>query len=147
MLSTSTLAISWTRPDLEEERWEFFNHPAKQEFYRRYSLTWEGLIAAFEQGGLVPYPRGGEIAGKPVLLSYHGYDDYAFYLAKAKRGYRKNYAKMEESLQRQGSLTLPAPIVILCNGEALLFSGWRRLCLAWNYGMAPYVWLATAASP
>lgn len=146
MLSVSTLAISWTRPDLEEERWEFFSHPAKQEYYERHALTWERLTAAFGEGRLVPYPRSGEIAGTPVFLSYHTYEDYAFYLAKAKRGYRKNYAKMEEALQRQGRLTLPAPIVVLCGGEALLFSGWRRLCLAWNYGMVPHVWLVTVAS-
>jgi hypothetical protein len=48
---------------------------------------------------------------------------------------------MENQLQRLGTLTLPAPIILQCNGEALLFSGYRRLCLAWNYGMAPCVWL------
>lgn len=48
---------------------------------------------------------------------------------------------MEESLQRRGTLTLPAPIILQCGDEALLFSGYRRLCLAWNYGMVPFVWL------
>jgi hypothetical protein len=48
---------------------------------------------------------------------------------------------MEDALQRQGTLTLPAPIILQCGNEALLFSGYRRLCLAWNYGMVPWVWL------
>jgi hypothetical protein len=48
---------------------------------------------------------------------------------------------MEEELQRCGILTMKAPIILQCADEALLFSGYRRLCLAWNYGMVPYVWL------
>lgn len=141
MRSNSKLTIDWVRPELEPERWEFFSHPAKQPFYQRHGVSWEQLCAAFDRGLLTPYPRGGAIAGIPVELSYHSYDDYARYLARAKRGYRLNYSRMEEELQRQGTLTLPAPIIIACNGCALLFSGYRRLCLAWNLGMVPAAWL------
>jgi hypothetical protein len=145
--STSSLSINWIPPDLTEERWEFFNHPAKQDFYRRYGITWELLTAAAADGCLVPYPRGAAIAGVPVNLAHHTYDDYCRYLAKAKRGYRQNYNRMETALQREGMLTLPAAIVIGAGSDALLFSGYRRLCLAWNYGMVPYVWLVTVESP
>ena len=69
------------------------------------------------------------------------FEDYRRYLAKAKRGYRLNYNKLEEALQRAGELRLPAAIVLQAGNEALLFSGYRRLCLAWNYGMTPCVWL------
>lgn len=143
MQSSSTLTITWEKPDLAQEEWEFSHHPAKQEFYRRHDLSWERLVAAFEGGSLATYPRGERIDGVPVALSYHSYDDYAKYLARAKRGYRLNYSRMEEALQRAGSLVLPAPIVLQCRGDALLFSGYRRLCLAWNYGMVPAVWLVT----
>lgn len=139
--SPSSLAIEWTQPDLAGEEWEFFQHPAKQAFYQRHAITWERLAGSFSSGRLTGYPRSGEITGIPVFLSHHTYEEYARYLAKAKRGYRLNYSKMENCLQREGRLTLPAPIIIEANGEALLFSGYRRLCLAWNYGMAPYVWL------
>ena len=139
--STSSLTIEWIRPELAGEEWEFFHHPAKQPFYQQDAISWEELVAGFAHGRLVPYPRSGEINGIPVLLSHHSYEDYARYLAKAKRGYRLNYNKMEDALQRSGSLTLPAPIIIEAAGEALLFSGYRRLCLAWNYGMVPYIWL------
>lgn len=142
-LSTSSLTIDWVKPELAGEEWEFFQHPAKQEFYRKHALSWEKLTADFASGCLAPYPRSGEIDGVPVLLSHHSYADYSRYLAKAKRGYRLNYNKMEDALQRYGKLTLPAPIIIESNGEALLFSGYRRLCLAWNYGMVPYVWLVS----
>lgn len=146
MQSTSSLTITWQKPDLGEEAWEFHNHPAKQEYYRRHGVDWARLTAAFELGRLEPYPRSDRLLGMPVMLSHHCYDDYARYLAKAKRGYRLNYARMEDALQRAGTLTLPAPIVLLCHGEALLFAGYRRLCLAWNYGMVPYVWLVDLAS-
>src|SRR6266700_3874987 len=122
MRSTSTHQVVWLNPEID----------------------WERLLAASDRGRLVPYPRSNLLMGIPVALSYDSYDDYAKYLAKAKRGYRKSYAKMEEELQRSGTLTLKAPIIIQCDGEALLFSGYRRLCLAWNYGMVPYVWLAPA---
>lgn len=145
MVSTSSLSIHWLKPDLQEEQWEFFHHPAKQEFYRCHLLDWEGIEAAFEGGSLEPYPRSDRIRGMPVALSYHTYDDYCRWLARARRGYRRNYTKMEEALQRGGGLTLPAPIVLCGSGEALLFSGYRRLCLAWNYGMVPSVWLVTVA--
>jgi hypothetical protein len=139
--SVSTLAIDWVQPELASEEWEFSRHPAKQPFYQHHGITWERLTAAFAAGSLVPYPRGGELAGVPVALSHHAYDDYSRYLAKAKRGYRLNYNRLEEALQRAGELTLPAAIVLLADREALLFSGYRRLCLAWNYGMTPFVWL------
>ena len=139
--SDSTLSIEWIQPELAGEEWEFFQHPAKQPFYLQHAISWEKLAAGFAVGRLAPYPRSGEIEGVPVLLSHHTYDDYARYLAKAKRGYRVNYNRMEDALQRSGSLVLPAPVIIESNGEALLFSGYRRLCLAWNYGMIPYVWL------
>lgn len=141
MVSTSTLAISWEKPELDEEQWEFFQHPAKQDYYLRHAIDWERLEGAFTGGELVAYPRSDRLGEIPVSLSYAAYDDYTRYLARAKRGYRRNYSRMEEELQRAGTLTLKAPIVVSCAGEALLFSGYRRLCLAWNYGMVPYVWL------
>jgi hypothetical protein len=141
MLSTSRLGIHWVTPDIVTEQWEFSGHPDKQEFYRRHGIEWEQILAACDSGQLTPYPRGERINGIPVALSYSSYDDYARYLAKAKRGYRRNYSLIEDALQRQGALTLPAPIILQCGDEALLFSGYRRLCLAWNYGMTPCVWL------
>lgn len=141
MLSQSALTIEWRQPDLQEERWEFFNHPAKQEWYQRQCVTWEQIESRFAAGQLRPYPRSAQINGIPVALSYHRYQDYQTWLAKAKRGYRKNYSKMEDDLQNSGTLNLKAPIILTCDGEGLLFSGYRRLCLAWNYGMIPFVWL------
>lgn len=139
--SASSLSIEWTRPELAGEEWEFFQHPAKQPFYQRHALTWEKLADSFPSGQLSRYPRSGELGGVPVLLSHHTYEEYSRYLARAKRGYRLNYNKMETALQQNGSLTLPAPVIIVAAGEGLLFSGYRRLCLAWNYGMVPCVWL------
>ena len=139
--SHSTLTIDWTAPGLEEERWEFSHHPAKQPFYLRHAITWEQLETGFAAGCLTAWPRGPELEGMTVEGAYSSYDDYLHYLSRAKRGYRKNYSRMEDDLQMAGQLTLPAPIVLACGGEALLFSGWRRLCLVWNYGMVPYVWL------
>ena len=141
MRSTSALAIDWVQPELFSEEWEFFQHPAKQPFYQKHGITWEVLVAAFPAGRLAPYPRGGDIGGVPVALSYHTFEEYRRYLAKARRGYRLNYNKLEEALQRAGELRLPAAIVLQAGNEALLFSGYRRLCLAWNYGMVPFVWL------
>lgn len=141
--STSSLVIEWTLPQLAGEEWEYFHHPAKQPFYLQHGIDWERIAAGHAGGSFVPYPRSGEIEGIPVLLSHHRYEDYGRYLAKAKRGYRLNYNRMEDALQRDGRLALPAPIVIESAGEALLFSGYRRLCLAWNYGMVPYVWLVS----
>jgi hypothetical protein len=143
MRSTSSLTIEWIKPDIATEQWEFSHHPDKQCFYQRNNINWEKILETFETGRLEFYPRAHCINEIPVALSYSSYDDYARYLAKAKRGYRRNYALMEEALQREGALTLPAPIVLQCNGEALLFSGYRRLCLAWNYGMTPCVWLVS----
>jgi hypothetical protein len=143
MRSTSALSIEWLKPDLEGEEWEFAHHPEKQGFYQRYGICWESIRAAFDSGRLEPYPRSGLIGGLEVEGAYHRYEDYARYLAKAKRGYRKSYANMEDALQRAGSLVLPAPIILCCGEGALLFSGYRRLCLAWNYGMVPFVWLVT----
>ena len=143
MQSKSCLSITWIKPDLEEEQWEFFRHPDKQDYYLRHGIGWAELLSAWEEGSLEPYPRLDWFLGLRVSRSYSSYDDYLTYLAKAKRGYRRNYTKMEEQLQQAGALTLPAPTLICCGGEALLFSGYRRLCLAWNYGMIPYVWAAT----
>jgi len=143
MLSTSNLTIQWAKPDITAEQWEFDQHPDKQDFYLRHAIDWEQILAGFDAGQLAAYPRSELIAGVPVALSYSSYDDYARYLAKAKRGYRRNYSLMEDALQRLGTLTLPAPIILQCGDEALLFSGYRRLCLAWNYGMTPCVWLLT----
>ncbi|MDD2366043.1 MAG: hypothetical protein PHN84_07760 [Desulfuromonadaceae bacterium] len=141
MRSDSTLVINWFKPDIEDERWEFFNHPAKQEWYLNYSVTWEQIVSCFKSGTLCKYPRSSKIGEIPVALSYHSYEEYQTWLAKAKRGYRKSYSKMEDALQAAGELNLPAPIILVHNGDAILFSGYRRLCLAWNYGMIPYVWL------
>jgi hypothetical protein len=143
MISTSALTIDWQRPDLEEERWEFFNHPAKQEWYDAHGVTWERIVRCFEEGRLTPYPRAPKLGTIPVALSYSSYEEYQTYLAKAKRGYRKNYSRMEDAVQGAGTLVLPAPIILSSGGEGLLFSGYRRLCLGWNYGMVPYVWLVS----
>lgn len=146
MRSVSRLAINWRPPELAGEEWEFARHPAKQPFYEQHGITWERITAAFDNGRLVAFPRSGELCGVPVRLAYHTYDEYCRYLAKAKRGYRVNYNKMEEALQREKELTMPAAIILLAKGEALLFSGYRRLCLAWNYGMEPFVWLVDMTS-
>ena len=141
MISPSNLTISWLKPNIEEERWEFFNHPAKQEWYRSHAVTWELIVSRFDSGALVPYPRAALLGDIPVALSYHSYTEYQTYLAKARRGYRINYSRMENALQCAGSLDLKAPIILSNGGEGVLFSGYRRLCLGWNYGMVPHVWL------
>lgn len=141
MTSNSALTINWLVPDLEEERWEFFNHPDKQEWYRLHNVSWEQLVSNFDAGRMIQYPRSGRIGDVPVSLSYHKYSDYQKYLARAKRGYRRNYSLMEDDLQNSGSLDIKAPVILSSNGDGLLFSGYRRLCLAWNYGMIPYIWL------
>lgn len=140
MRSSSALTISWYPPDIATEAWEFTHHPAKQPFYLRHELRWDALLVASAAGSLVPWPRSSVLDGVAVEGAYHRYDDYEKYLARAKRGYRLNYVRLEATLQRDGTLHLPAPIVLTCGGEALLFSGYRRLCLAWNYGMIPFVW-------
>ena len=144
MISVSSLTIRWSKPDLCEEEWEFLRHPDKQDYYRKHDLDWERLQSVFDAGSLQPYPRSDTLNGIPVSLSYSSYADYSRYLAKAKRGYRRNYARMEEELQRSGTLMLKAPIILQCDGEGLLFSGYRRLCLSWNYGIVPFVWLVKA---
>jgi len=141
MISHSTLTIDWVKPDIEEERWEFFNHPAKQEWYRSHAVTWEQIVSNFDSGDLFSYPRSATIGEIPVALSFHSYDNYQTFLARAKRGYRKNYSRMEDDLQNAGLLALKAPIILCSGGEGILFSGYRRLCLGWNYGMIPYVWI------
>ena len=141
MISPSHLAITWQKPDVEEERWEFFNHPAKQPWYEAHTITWDQILSRFDAGALVAYPRGACIGTIPVALSYHRYDEYKTYLARAKRGYRMSYSRMEDALQSSGSLVLKAPIILCSGGQGLLFSGYRRLCLGWNYGMEPCVWL------
>ena len=90
-----------------------------------------------------PVPALGRIGEIPVALSYHSYEEYQVFLARAKRGYRRNYSRLEDALQASGQLILPAPIILTRDGAGLLFSGYRRLCLGWNYGMVPYVWLVT----
>lgn len=141
MITRSNLSITWLKPDIEEERWEFFNHPAKQEWYTSHSITWEQIVSRCDDGALVPYPRAAQLDGMPVALSYHSYEEYQRYLGRAKRGYRKNYSRLEDALQSAGSLELKAPIILNCGGEGILYSGYRRLCLGWNYGMVPHVWL------
>ena len=140
MVSQSALTITWLQPDIEEERWEFFNHPAKQEWYLSHAVEWEQVVTCFAGGALVPYNRSAIIGDVQVSLSYHNYSDYQAYLAKAKRGYRKSYSHMEDALQSAGTLALKAPIILCSGADGLLFSGYRRLCLGWNYGMVPYVW-------
>lgn len=138
--SASSLTVDWQIPDILSEHLEF-GHPAKQEFYLKHNITWETLSNAASQGIMVPCKRDGLIEGIPISLCYHTYDDYLHYLAKAKRGYRKSYDRMEKMLQREGNISLPAAIIVAAGSEALLFSGYRRLSLAWNYGMIPYVFL------
>jgi hypothetical protein len=140
-VSGSSLTITWLKPDIEEEQWEFFKHPEKQSYYRQHQVLWPDIISAFDCGKLLEYPRSDRIGEISVSLSYHTYDDYSRYLAKAKRGYRISYSRMENQLQRNGGLTLKAPIILTTGNEGLLFSGYRRLCLSWNYGIVPYVWL------
>jgi hypothetical protein len=141
MISSSNLTISWLPPDIEEERWEFFSHPAKQEWYNSHAVTWEQIVSGFDNGTLVPYPRSASIGDIRIALSHHRFMDYQTFVARARRGYRRNYSKMEDDLHGAGTLALKAPIILISNGEGLLFSGYRRLCLAWNHGMIPYVWL------
>ena len=143
MISSSSHKILWIKPDLEEELWEFSRHPDKQGYYQRYGIGWPDIVSGFGHGELTPYPRSNMIDDIFVSLSYHTYEDYSRYLAKAKRGYRINYSRMEDELQSKGVLTLKAPIILTVGNEGMLFSGYRRLCLAWNYGMVPYVWLVT----
>lgn len=140
MISRSIHEILWIQPDLEEERWEFFHHPDKQGYYQRHAIEWQQIVARFAEGELTPYPRSEMIGNTTVSLSYHTWEEYSRYLAKAKRGYRINYSRMEDDLQRTGRLILKAPIIVAVGHDGLLFSGYRRLCLAWNHGMVPCVW-------
>lgn len=69
MLSTSNLTIEWVKPDIAAERWEFTHHPDKQGFYQRHDIGWDQIMAGFDAGRLVAYPRAELVNGVPVELS------------------------------------------------------------------------------
>ena len=73
MQSISGLSIHWHAPDIGSEQWEFFSHPAKQEYYRCHGISWEQLLVSFENGRMAPYPRGDRVEGSIVALSYSSY--------------------------------------------------------------------------
>jgi hypothetical protein len=68
MRSSSSLTITWVKPDIAAEEWEFTGHPDKQGFYQRHGLDWKEILAGFDSGRLTPYPRSNQRHSGDALL-------------------------------------------------------------------------------
>lgn len=161
-----SLSIKWIEPDLAEEILHY-DDKAKLEFYQ-HNITignrdiekvspkatkfYKYIIEPFKKGKMeeVPIVSDDEFNVNRIqnLLSYEFDNIVSGAYGKA---YGEVLAKMADDLKREGSLTLPAPIIIrfINFGETrtssessyYLFSGNRRVNLALQYNLPIEAWI------
>jgi len=160
------LRINWSKPDLAEDI-EHYDDRAKLEFYQhnitignkdigkvgaRSTKFYKNIIEPFKKGKLIDFPIvpdvGFNISNLQNLMPYEFDNIVNGAYGKA---YGEVLTKIAESLKKNGSIELPAPIVIrfINFGETrtssedsfYLFSGNRRINLALQYNIPIKVWV------
>lgn len=160
------LRINWSKPDLAEDI-EHYDDRAKLEFYQhnitignkdigkvgaRSTKFYKNIIEPFKKGKLIDFPivsdDGFNISNLQNLMPYEFDNIVNGAYGKA---YGEVLTKIAESLKKNGSIELPAPIVIrfINFGETrtssedsfYLFSGNRRINLALQYNIPIKVWV------
>jgi hypothetical protein len=163
---SSKLKINWVEPDLAEEV-QHYDDKAKIEFYQhnitignkdigkvnpRSTKFYKYILDPFKKGSLemLPVVSEGDFQVSKVqnLLSFEFDNIVTGAYGKA---YGEVLEQMAEDLKKEGSLSLPAPIVIrfINFGETrtssessyYLFSGNRRINLALHYAIPIKVWV------
>ena len=163
---SSRLKINWVEPDLAEEV-QHYDDKAKIEFYQhnitignkdvgkvapRSTKFYKYISDPFKKGSLevLPVVSDGDFQISKVqnLMSFEFDNIVTGAYGKA---YGEVLEQMAEDLKKEGSLTLPAPIVIrfINFGETrtssessyYLFSGNRRINLALHYAIPIKVWV------
>lgn len=163
---SSKLKIKWTEPDLSEEV-HHYDDKAKIEFYQhnitignkdigkvnpRSTKFYKYILDPFKKGSLeiLPVVSEGDFQVSKVqnLMSFEFDNIVTGAYGKA---YGEVLEQMAEDLKKEGSLSLPAPIVIrfINFGETrtssessyYLFSGNRRINLALHYAIPIKVWV------
>lgn len=163
---SSRLKINWVEPDLAEEV-QHYDDKAKIEFYQhnitignkdvgkvapRSTKFYKYISDPFKKGSLevLPLVSDGDFQISKVqnLMSFEFDNIVTGAYGKA---YGEVLEQMAEDLKKEGSLTLPAPIVIrfVNFGETrtssessyYLFSGNRRINLALHYAIPIKVWV------
>ena len=161
-----SLNIKWIEPDLAEEI-DHYDDKAKLEFYQhnitignrdieksspRATKFYRYIIEPFKKGSMetLPVVSDDEFNVNRIqnLMSYEFDNIVAGAYGKS---YGEVLSKMAEDLKKEGSLTLPAPIVVrfINFGETrtssessyYLFSGNRRINLALQYNLPIKVWV------
>jgi len=160
------LSIKWLKPDLAEEV-ESYDDAVRIEFYQhnidipnkdvgkvapRSTKFYKYLIAPFKKGQLVELPTTSDDefqVTKIQNLMHYEFDNIS--IGAYGRTYGEVISQMSEDLKEEGSLSLPAPIVLkfINFGETrrsseasyFLLTGNRRINLALHYGIPVKVWV------
>lgn len=139
--------ISWTKPRLERETDEYFENDYTKQFFKHrldHEFKTRSLLLRFLAGGALKPLSFGYLrrhAGDNLTL---GGTDFEHELRNTQ--YAANYERMLNTIQTEGKLVLPAPILIeyeTSQGTPLYygFAGNRRMNLAWHLGLEVVFWI------
>jgi flavodoxin len=160
------LNIKWEKPDLAEEI-EHYNNKAKLEFYQhnidipnsdikkvaaKATKFYKYIFQPFTKGKMMDLPIVSEDEFQVTKIQNFDSYEYENIVAGAYgRGYGDVLVEVTDQLKENGTISLPAPIVIRFinfgetrrSGESsyFLLSGNRRANLALHYGIPVKVWV------
>lgn len=136
--------INWVKPDISSELGEYFENEVTKKFLHKNGIvfnTEKELLSALETGKLTPITKDQLKGGINFTLTPEELKEEF-----SDPVYRKNYMIMKNLIEKKGTISLPAPIVLNVNGELYGFAGNRRINLSFEYNLPLKVWLVNLRS-
>jgi hypothetical protein len=134
------MKINWTKPDIKSELGEYFENNFTKNFFKTKGLVFgtdEDLFRFIETGILLDIDPKKFNTGNTVnmTLTKKEFEDEL-----KDPEYKRSFDSMESVLLEQGTITLPAPIIVNFSGLFFGFAGNRRINLAIKHGIPLKAW-------
>jgi hypothetical protein len=139
------MKINWTKPDIKSELGEYFENEFTKKFFKTKGLVFttnEDLISFLNTGILLDIDPKKFNSGNTVNMTLTKKE---FDAELNEPEYKKSFDSMEEILLKQGTIILPAPIIVNFSGLFFGFAGNRRMNLAIKHGIPLKAWRVNVA--
>ena len=134
--------IKWVKPDFKTELAEYFNNSYAKTFFKKRGLVfkYKPELEGFLSAGKLERITKQMLLANPDNISLTEAD---FKIVIKDEEYSASYISMCEALIQEGSLTMPAPIIIKFGRTYYGYAGNKRINLAFRNKIPLMVWLVS----
>jgi hypothetical protein len=142
LAQTENFSIKWQTPNFQEEIGEYSENEQTKAFLKDYGIVLnsdEEIMEFLGNGKLTPFSINNIVNVENLTV-----DPQEFENELNDPEYAQSFSSMEDTLLDQGSIDLPAPVILKLDNAMYCFAGNRRINLVLKYDLPLEVWLVNS---